>query len=146
LCREEAKNLSSSLKPQIGQINLVGIVHESLGVEEFRSQFFADGPIYLDSERNFFKLLGDRWLGLTGFFMPSVWSNIQRAKAKGIEGNMEGEGKLLGGLLVVGPNDQGVLFVHREEVWGDHAKLEDVLEACRKINSSTTSHTEESRL
>jgi len=59
--------------------------------------------------------------------------NVQRAKSKGVQGNMEGEGRLLGGLIVVGPNDQGVLFEYREEVWGDHAKLEDVLAACKKI-------------
>lgn len=34
---------------------------------------------------------------LSGFIRPSVWSAIFRAKGKNIEGNMKGEGRLLGG-------------------------------------------------
>lgn len=47
---------------------------------------------------------------------PSVISNVKRAKAKGVAGNMKGEGRLLGGLLVVGKGDSGVAFEHREKV------------------------------
>jgi len=133
LCREEAQKLSSLL-PILNakNIRLIGVVHEELGAAEFAEKFFV-GPIYLDSDRSFFKALGNRWLGLTGFFKIDVWKNIFRAKQIGIEGNMKGEGRLLGGLLVIGPGDQGVIFEHREQVWGDHANLDDVLAACEKI-------------
>jgi len=82
LCREEAQELSS-LKPQLDSlnVNLVGVVHETLGTEEFQSKFFA-GKVYLDDERAFFNLLGNRWLGASGFVSPSVWMNIFRAKKK----------------------------------------------------------------
>jgi len=46
---------------------------------------------------------------------------------------MEGEGRLLGGVLVVGPNDMGILFEHREEVWGDHADVSEVVAAVKRI-------------
>jgi len=48
---------------------------------------------------------------------------------------MEGEGRLLGGVLVIGPGDQGVLFEYKEKVWGDHADLNEVLEAVKKIKN-----------
>lgn len=47
---------------------------------------------------------------------PSVINNVKRAKAKGVVGNLKGEGKLLGGLLVVGAGNSGVAFEHREKV------------------------------
>lgn len=53
---------------------------------------------------------------MSGLLMPSVISNIRRARAKGVEGNMVGEGRLLGGLLVVGAGESGVVFEHREKV------------------------------
>lgn len=45
---------------------------------------------------------------------PSVIKNAKRAQAKGVTGNLKGEGRLLGGLLVVGTS--GVAFEHREAV------------------------------
>lgn len=45
---------------------------------------------------------------------PSVIKNAKRAQAKGVEGNLKGEGRLLGGLLVV--ETSGVAFEHREAV------------------------------
>lgn len=46
---------------------------------------------------------------------PSVMSNVKRVKARGVDGNLKGEGRLLGGLLVVGAGDSGVAFEHREK-------------------------------
>ena len=36
---------------------------------------------------------------LSGFVRPSVWSSFFRVKDKKIPGNMQGEGRLLGGKL-----------------------------------------------
>lgn len=52
-------------------------------------------------------------------FKPSVMKNSKRAIAKGVKGNLRGEGRLLGGLLVVGGD--GVAFEHREAVSKDVA-------------------------
>jgi len=91
--------------------------------------------VHLDKDRAFFKAQGERWLSVArGFLSPAVWSNIQRAKERKVEGNLKGEGRLLGGVLVIGKGDQGVLADFREEVWGDHADLDAVFEAARKIN------------
>ena len=66
-----------------------------------------------------------------------TWSNFFRARGGGFSGNLEGEGRLLGGVFVVGPADQGVLFEHREKVWGDHADPKDVRAAVENIKTSS---------
>jgi len=108
-------------------------VHETKGADEFAKNYLTGGQVYLDQDRSLFQALGDRWLGWRGFFLPSVWKNIIRAKKKGVQGNMEGEGRLLGGVIVVGPANQGVLFVHLEKVWGDRADTDEVIKACQKM-------------
>lgn len=136
MCREEAKELSSLL-PQLGAegFNLVGIVHEERGVDKFRP--FFNGPIYLDSERRFYGPK-ERWMFLSGFIRPSVWSSIFRAQGKGIEGNMKGEGRLLGGVFVVGAGDSGILLEHRESEFGDHVNMTAVLDVIKSQAASKT--------
>ena len=60
--------------------------------------------------------LGMRWEGQSALLKPSVIRNIARVQTRGVKGNFEGEGKLLGGLLVVGTGDSGVKFEHKEAV------------------------------
>jgi len=133
LCREEAQELSS-LRPRLEEagVNLFAVVHEDLGsqVQDFRP--FFQGPIFLDSERIFYGPR-PRWMFLSGFVRPSVWRAIFRATGKSIENNLEGEGRLLGGVFVIGPGDQGIIFEHRESEWGDHANHSAILEAVKKI-------------
>jgi hypothetical protein len=38
---------------------------------------------------------------------------------------------LLGGLI--GPKDQGILYEHRERVWGDHSNLTHILDAVSRM-------------
>jgi hypothetical protein len=136
LCREEAKELSS-LQSQFDAhgFNLIGIVHEEPGVDKFRP--FFNGPIYLDSERRFYGPK-ERWMFLSGFIRPSVWSSIFRARGKGVEGNMKGEGRLLGGLFVVGAGDLGVLLEHRESEFGDHANTTSILDVVKSHAAAKT--------
>lgn len=65
---------------------------------------------------------------LSGFVRPSVWSSIFRARGKGVDGDLEGEGRLLGGVFVIGAGDSGVLLEHRESEWGDYANKTEILE------------------
>ncbi|CAN0478381.1 unnamed protein product, partial [Ascophyllum nodosum] len=92
---------------------LVGVVHEKFGVEEFSTGFFKNGELY-STRKAFFNSLGMRWEGQSALLKPSVIRNIARVQTRGVKGNFEGEGKLLGGLLVVGTGDSGVKFEHKE--------------------------------
>jgi hypothetical protein len=134
LCREEAQELSS-LKPQLNAagFQLYAVVFQRTGVDQFRP-FFA-GDIFLDEQRCFYGPR-ERWMFLTGIVRPSVWSNIFRARGKGIDGDLEGEGRLLGGVFVVGAGDSGVLLEHRESEWGDHANYTKILEVATSAAAS----------
>lgn len=75
-------------------------------------------------------VLGMRWEGLSSLMKPSVISNAKRASAKGVKGNLKGEGRLLGGLLVVGGGDSGIAFEHREAVSENLKKLIGIFSRC----------------
>jgi len=134
LCREEAAGLSS-LKPELDArgFNLYAVVHQRLGHKEF--QPYLKGEIYLDKERRFYGPK-ERWMFLSGFIRPSIWMSFFRANKKGFEGNMAGEGRLLGGVFVVGPGGEGILYEHRESEWGDHANTTEILEAVKRSKSA----------
>jgi len=130
MCREEAAELSK-LKPQFNTIPLYAVVHEVLDneVDEFKKYF--DGEVFLDGERKFYGPR-ERWQGvISGLVKPTVWGNIRRARRGNYEGNMKGEGRLLGGVFVIGNGE--VLYDHQEKAFGDHANLDDVLAAVKKI-------------
>ncbi|KAK0139742.1 Redox-regulatory protein FAM213A [Merluccius polli] len=129
----EASELSS-LKPQLEQLGvpLVAVVKEDIGTElqDFRPHFAGD--IYIDEKKHFYGPL-QRTMGGLGFFRLGVWQNFLRARRSGYQGNMKGEGFILGGVFVIGPGDQGILLEHREKEFGDKVSNEDVLEAVKRI-------------
>lgn len=129
MCREEASQLSSLLS-KLNQhgVPLVGVVHQKRGADQFKS--YLKGELFLDSKRKFYGP-HQRWMFLTGFLRISVLKAFWRAR--GIENNLDGEGRLLGGLFVIGPQDQGVLLEHREKEFGDKADLKDVMDAVSRI-------------
>ena len=59
--------------------------------------------------------------------------NTIRSMRKKVKGNFDGEGRILGGLFVIGAGKQGILLCHLEKEFGDHANLEDVLQAARQV-------------
>jgi len=131
LCREEAAELSS-LKPELDAhgVTLYAVVHETRGVDEFRN--FFKGDIYLDSNRIFYGPK-HRWMLLRALIRPSVWSSVCRARRKGIAGNVQGEGRLLGGLFVLAPDQKGIVFEYREKEFGDHAKHDDIMNVVKSL-------------
>lgn len=132
LCREEAQELSSiRAELQMRNVPLYAVIHETLGAEEF-APYLKAKAIYLDKERKFYGPQ-ERWMFFSGFMRASVWSNFARNRQKGVDGNLEGEGRLLGGVFVVGPGQQGILFEHREKEWGDLANNTDIITAVRKM-------------
>lgn len=105
---------------------LVAIVSETTSIDGFLVHF--KGETYLDSG-NFLKksALGDRWFGFwTGVFSSSTWARLKayssgHYQAANVDGDVKGEGRLLGGLLVMGPDSlPGIYFQYEESSWGDH--------------------------
>uniref|UniRef100_A0AAQ5ZID1 Peroxiredoxin-like 2A n=1 Tax=Amphiprion ocellaris TaxID=80972 RepID=A0AAQ5ZID1_AMPOC len=124
----------SSLKPQLEELGvpLVAVVKENVGTEiqDFRPHFAGD--IYIDEKKHFYGPL-QRKMGGLGFIRLGVWQNFIRAWRSGYQGNMNGEGFILGGVFVIGAGDQGILLEHREKEFGNKVETADVLEAVKKI-------------
>ncbi|KAK8401824.1 hypothetical protein O3P69_001137 [Scylla paramamosain] len=74
---------------------------------------------------------------VTGMLRWSVWQNLRRATSKGVEGNLKGDGSLLGSVFLLGPGSQGILYEHREREFGDHHNSTELLEALSKLQTPT---------
>lgn len=48
----------------------------------------------------------------------AVKQNVKRCDAKGVKGNLEGEGLKLGGVWAISPASE-VVYEHQEKQWGD---------------------------
>ena len=70
---------------------------------------------------------------MLGFLRLDTWINIYKSKQRGTPGNLKGDGTLLGGVLVLGPGDLGVLYDHKEGTFGDHCNTTEVLRAVADI-------------
>ncbi|KAF1764894.1 hypothetical protein GCK72_004845 [Caenorhabditis remanei] len=133
LCRREAAELHTLL-PLLNEkgIGLAAVVHESRGANEFKS-YFPGGDVYLDTERTFYGP-NERWLPhWVGFLRIGTYSNVYKAKQAKIEGNMEGEGRLLGGVYLIANNN--IVYTHLEKEWGDAANIDEVREAVEKFTT-----------
>jgi len=134
---------------KFGTAKLFGLVKEvapvgkwatdaELGVQEFADTYFSHGEVFLDTDTVFVKALGEKsifkslasWNPITIF--KSLRYDGERLKAKGVEGNMAGEGIKSGAVLVVkagGP----ITFVH-PEVTTQPIEEETLLQALRDAN------------
>jgi hypothetical protein len=140
-CREQASVLVANrdlITTKLG-VELVAVVHEEKGADIFQNDYFK-GPVYYDESKDMFKALHGgslRWGGLSTFFSGTFLSNYRRNRASNVKGNLEGEGRIFGGLLVVGKGDEGILFEFQEKTFGDQPALQDVLQACAKATGRT---------
>lgn len=128
------------MKDQLRQkgIGMAAVVHEELGVEEFKSGFWPSEPIYLNPDRSLFAAIHDdrkvRKQGLlSGLFSSDMWRRVRQAKDSGVEGNLKGEGRVLGGILLMGKGDSGAKWIRTEKSFGNHASNADLVSAIEKL-------------
>lgn len=121
----------SSKTSQLGNVKLAAVVKENLDneIEDFRE--YMTGDIYLDEAKHFYgpKI---RKGGFMSLLSPSLISKLNGIK---LPGNLAGEGWIMGGVLVVGPGEQGILFEHLEAKVGDRCDIDKVMEAVAKITT-----------
>ncbi|CAG8580537.1 13697_t:CDS:2 [Ambispora leptoticha] len=141
LCRQEAIKLATYrelITNKLG-IDMIAVVHETVRnqVSDFNMDYWM-GSIYLDESKGFYRALGNgelKWESPFAMLKPTVLMNYRRQKKEtDCDGNMVGEGRILGGLLIMKPGDQGVAFDYHEKTFGDHAPLEHVLQACYQVS------------
>ena len=71
-----------------------------------------------------------------GLFRFSVIQSFLRARSDGFSGNFKGDGTQLGASLVLGPQEQGIIFQYQAKEFGDHAPLSDIARAIDSIEQN----------
>uniref|UniRef100_A0A7E4VIQ2 Peroxiredoxin-like 2A n=1 Tax=Panagrellus redivivus TaxID=6233 RepID=A0A7E4VIQ2_PANRE len=127
-CRKEAKDLSQIKdKLDAAGVQLVGVVHETKGVDDFKP--FLAGDVYFDSERRFYGPK-ERWMPVwMGFLRISTY--LRARQTRDTPGNFEGEGRLLGGVYLI--DKERLIYSHLERTWGDPANIDEIVEALKKV-------------
>jgi hypothetical protein len=133
-------------------LELVVVVKEELGVGEMCEVSGFSGRVYLDAAAGeaasgearpggLYAAIGAMYEARPieeAMGDARIQAHNARAQAKDwVDGNMEGEGRQLGGMLVGGAGaGGGLVFGYTESEWGDHAvheSLEPLLGACRAV-------------
>lgn len=144
--------LSSRFGAGKGNINLYGIIKEvgvdTEGLLDFQSKYFNNNEVFLDSDREFYKVLGNKSLlsqplsSWNPFTLYHDFNSLMgRMKEKKIEGNLKGEGLLKGGLLIVSPT-KGVVYKHEESTGTamPYAEIERIVSELTGIEISAEGH------
>lgn len=136
MCREEASWLDSKAS-QMGNVKLHAVLHEKAGAEEF-VEFCKNGQTHFDEKKHFFgpNMRRKGLFSVIGLLNSRMMRLKRNADAAGIQGNMKGDGLLLGGLVVIGPGDQGILYQNIEDEIGNRCDMEQVMAAVEKINAT----------
>ncbi|KAJ7393278.1 hypothetical protein OS493_006247 [Desmophyllum pertusum] len=133
LCRLWSTELSS-VKPQLDahNVQLCGVGLEEFGLEEFQEGKFFTGELYVDSTQQCYKDLGFRRYNvisvLGGLAAKETRISLAKSNAKGIKGNIRGDGLLNGGMLIVTAGGEKVLLSHKQASPGDHVSNEQILD------------------
>lgn len=118
---------------------MVAIAKERLGNEEFTEKWWRPpAELYFEQSgdakatHGIFKASNGATQGLSGLASyvtgGAVAQNVKRVDGKGIDGDMKGEGTILGAVLVVDKTGK-LLLHHREKTWGDHPSDEELAAA-----------------
>lgn len=119
---------------------MYGLVHEDIGdeVEMFREATGWTRAISLqhDLSKTFFPLKSKGVLDtIATLFALNSLSNTYRALTNGHTGNGAGDLHMRGGVVVMGPGDQGVLYEHWEvEEFGTPYDLDAIRAAIAKFD------------
>ena len=139
--------------PQCPGVELIVVVKEALGVDELCEVSGFAGNVFIDaaaaaaaadvdapSPGGLYAAISAEYYGLP---MEEAMANeriqghgARSRKKSWVKGNMEGDSRQLGGMLIGGNPSGQIAFGYTEGEWGDHAVhecLDELLVACRAI-------------
>jgi hypothetical protein len=137
LCREEAAALAAllpKLHAQGVRLRLIGVVKETTNVAGFLP-YFPGGEVFVDRQRAVYNAMGGIKSSPWALLAPQIWYRVYKSWRAGANNVNGGEGLKLGGVIVIGAEDQGVLYEFKEASIGEHAPIDDVYQACLKIKA-----------
>ena len=110
-----------------------------LGVGDFSNKYFLQYPTYVDPDKKFFAILGNKpfsLLSLLGsLFNPFSFGFTEfakRWKARGIQNNYKGDYALKGGLLIY--SQEGKLAYMKSEEETMDLPYDEIIAAATKLN------------
>jgi len=118
-------------------------------LSDYANKYFTCGYTYLDTEWNFYKALGSRTIGLSGLYEYmwnpfKAWDRVKGLREKNIDGTIGGEGKTLGGVIVMAPGDKGAVYTFLEET-GKALPVSEIKDAVAALRSSSEECTSDVR-
>lgn len=133
---------------EVGPVNSKGELDDALGVADFQNEYF-NFPVYLDRNMSFCKALGERKIYSVVSWNPiklyqSISRLTARTEARGITGNLAGEGIVLGGVLLV-KNGRDVVYQYEEQT-GSPFPVESIARAVLAHSDDATAENEEGGL
>jgi len=132
MARDQAHRLQHTAR--FAGIPIYGVLNEVVAdeAEKFRLDTgLEEGHIYFDRTKSFFPEKSSGAIGLLSF---TVFKNTLRSLASGRASNFDGDYSYKGGVLVLGPGDQGVLYEYREDVYGELADVDAITAAIASFN------------
>jgi len=131
LCRWISNELNS-INSVLAQNNtkLVGIAPEKFGLEEFQQGKYFTGDLYLDESKKSYVELGFTRFSFFGSLGAAIASSTRRmvneAKINGISGNIQGDTRQLGGMLIVKKGGEQIFYFKQVEA-ADYVKNSEIL-------------------
>lgn len=138
LCRDEAITLWEHRDQFPAAMRMVCVLHEwkDREVEAFSPKYWG-GELYYDEHKAFYAAVHGGTVkkgSVLSLLNPfgRAFENMKRAKSNGKvkDSNFTGDGLTLGGVMIFGKGGNEV-FRFAEKTFGDHPKLEDVVQAAK---------------
>jgi len=131
LCRwisNELNNINGVLSEN--NTKLVGIAPEKFGLEEFQEGKYFAGELYLDESKKSYVEMGFTRFSFLGSLGAAIASStrkmVNEAKNIGISGNIKGDTRQLGGMLIVKQGGEQIFYYKQVEA-SDYVKNSDIL-------------------
>jgi hypothetical protein len=129
-CREQAVQVHrerDTIRERGAELVFIGIGNRHFA-EAFQEQFHIQAPLFVDTKRDAYRALGMR-CGAGDIFNLSSLRNMVRSLGAGFRpGLIQGDGRQLGGVVVVRPGGQ-VSYSFLSSAGGDHPPVADILRA-----------------
>jgi hypothetical protein len=146
LCREHGRQiveLAAELENDRIILPYWGIVKEleadPTGLAEFQALYFNNAPLYRDVDMQYYEAFGNQSINLLPYWNPfrlyqwfrDIAKRLSNAK---IDGNLKGEGMVMGGLLLF---VNGELRYAQDELFGDPLDTESLKQIIRQVYPSS---------